>query len=105
MKLNYEKLSVHIGDFIKWYCIFFTAMGLNMAIGIRKPHILDYVDFVSPIVVSLIIVLFGSDKAVWPIYKKGDQVWWSTNGTGASAKQKVIMTVIFLGIFIFLKVV
>ena len=103
MKINYEKLSVHIGEFIKWYCIFFTAIGLSQPMGPGRN--IGWTYYIIPAVASLIWVLFFAPKAIWSLYKKGDKVWGSTYGTEATAKQKVIGTLIFLGIFIFLKVV
>jgi hypothetical protein len=103
MNINYEKLSGRIGDFLKWFSIILTANVLSQPFGSVHLTGLSYIIF--PLAGSLFMTLFFSEKAPWPIYKKGEKVWWSTYGTETSARQKVLMTFIFLSIFIILKIV
>ena len=88
MKINYENISTHIGDFVKWYCVFFTgtAVGQYLEAGNK----IGVSNFIFPVFGALCFALFFTEKAPWRIYKKGDKVWWSTYGKEPAPRQKVL---------------
>jgi len=66
----------HIRTFIFWYfvCLFVLLIQEN---GDWYQKMSTYI---APVFGGLFFTLFISPDAVWPVYKKGDKVWWRTYG-------------------------
>ncbi len=82
--MNRSPIKMYIRDFVICYIIlFFTSFAVE--VNFKFSNLPTYI---MPAIASLVAVLFFTRNAVWPVYKKGDKVWWSTYGEDHSAEHK-----------------
>ncbi len=92
----------YIRGFVFWYALMFFSSSI-----IRNDDIFNSIwTYIVPAIGAFIATLFLSPDSVWPIYKKGDKVWWSTYGeenstSNPSINQKRIMQLVSYFCFLF----
>jgi len=96
---NFRK---YIRVFVVWYAVLFF-----LSTFIRNDNVFQSVwTYIVPAIGAIIFILFLSPDSIWPIYKKGDKVWWSTYGdhsstSNSSINQKRMMQLISYFCFLF----